>query len=437
MKKTLLTFAIAATTTVCSFAQQYLHQVVVVNEGYYNYQSGIQVVPVSVGVYHPQTKQYQVIDVVSGSQFASDAKVDNGFIYVAADNKILKYDANNYTLVGQINLPSVRRLAFWNNYLIATRGNQTRLNSYLQIFDKNSMTLVQALDTINGPNYDAEGMVVRNDSVYVAVGNAFQYNNYKGLVEVYNLNLIARNRTINLPSNATNPENLMFDGTRLLTLNNNDFTQSSISNIEFNGSPSLTTTIVSGSGCSSSTLTFSSPSNYVLFQSQHYPAIKNDSLIGKFDISSKTLTTPMYINNTVYGMAVDPITGNIYTGNTDYTSYGKVYIRAVNGSPLDSFNVNVSPGEIALDLRTATGVALVENNFTTSIYPNPTSDMINVLGNFEKAQVQIYDVSGRMLMQQAIQQHQSINIANLSAGIYTLKVINEKGEVAIHKLVKE
>jgi hypothetical protein len=293
------------------------------------------------------------------------------------------------------------------------------------------MTLVQALDTINGPNYDAEGMIVRHDSVYVAVGNGFQFNNYKGLVEVYNLNLNARSRTINLPNNATNPENIMFDGTRLLTLNNDDFTKSSISNIEFNGAPSLTTTIVSGSGCSSSALALSTPNNYVLFQSYV------DGNINKFDISTKSVTTPLYINKSIYGMAVDPITGNIYTGSTDYTSYGKVYIRAVNGSPLDSFNVNVSPGEIAFDLRTATGVASIENNFTTSIYPNPTSDVINVLGNFEKAQVQIYDISGRMLMQQAIQQHQSINIANLTQGIYTLKVINEKGEVAIHKLVKE
>ncbi len=437
MKKTLLTFAIAATTTVCSFAQQYLHQVVVVNEGRYDYTNNIQAVPVTVGVYHPLTKQYQVIDTILGSKNASDAKVDNGFIYVAADNKIRKYDANSYALVGQINLSSVRRLSFWNNYLIATRGDVNRLNSYLQIFDKTSMTLVQALDTISGPNYDAEGMVVRNDSVYVAVGNAFQYNNYKGLVEVYNLNLNARSRTINLPSNATNPENMMFDGTRLLTLNNNDFTNSSVSTLEFNGNPSLTTTIVSGSGCSSSALTFSSAAHYVLFQSQHYPSIQSDSFIGKFDVSSKILATPLHINQTVYGMAVDSITGNIYTGNTDYVSYGKIYIRAANGSVLDSFNVSVSPGEIALDLRTATGVALVENNFTTSIYPNPTSNVINVLGNFEKAHVQIFDVSGRMLMQQAIQQHQSISIANLAAGIYTLKVINEKGETAIHKLVKE
>jgi len=431
MKKILLS-AILACSAFISNAQNYLHQVVIVNEGYYNYSTATQVVPVSVGVYNPTTKVYQSIDVISGSKFASDVIVDNGFIYVAADNKILKYDANTYALVKQVNLAGVRKLAIWNNQLLVSRGEYlATYNSYFQVYDKNSLNFIYELTTTNGPAYASDKIVVNNDTAYIAVNNGFDFGNYKGIIGVVNLNAQNYKREITLANNATNPENLMLAGNDLITVNNNDFTSSSVSKMSTKSAAGNSLTIISGSGCSTSAMATISNNDYVLYQ-----AFGTTSL-GKFDLNGFQNVSPVAINKEIYGIAVNPINNEIYTGVTDFSTKGKIYIHYANGFPKDSFNVSVSPGNIAFDLRTATGVENVNSKFETSIFPNPANNEIQIIGNYTKAQVTIFDLLGKSVLNTTASSTESVNISNLSKGAYMIKIMNEKGEVEMKKLIKE
>ena len=63
----LLTFLCVGGTL---FAQTYLHQVIVLSEGRYDYVNLVQDVPVTIGSYHPVNETYMVFDTITGSRFA-------------------------------------------------------------------------------------------------------------------------------------------------------------------------------------------------------------------------------------------------------------------------------------------------------------------------------------------------------------------------------
>ena len=99
-------FLILALFFSSSFAQNYVHQVLILNEGLYAYDS-----PVSVGAYDPTDKVYATVVEIDSSRFASDLIIDSTYFYVAADNKILKYHLDTYELLSQVNIDGVRNLA--------------------------------------------------------------------------------------------------------------------------------------------------------------------------------------------------------------------------------------------------------------------------------------------------------------------------------------
>ena len=72
-------------------AQDYVHQVLVLNEGYFDYTLNQSIEPVTIGSYNPVSQQYIIIDTIQGARFASDLIIDDSYFYVAADNMLHKY----------------------------------------------------------------------------------------------------------------------------------------------------------------------------------------------------------------------------------------------------------------------------------------------------------------------------------------------------------
>jgi hypothetical protein len=76
-----------------------------------------------------------------------------------------------------------------------------------------------------------------------------------------------------------------------------------------------------------------------------------------------------------------------------------------------------------------------------NIYPNPATYNLTInlsqLKNLQNTSVSIYDIQGKLLLQQNIQQVQTeIDIATFAKGIYIIKVNNEN-ESMVNKFVKE
>jgi hypothetical protein len=67
------------------------------------------------------------------------------------------------------------------------------------------------------------------------------------------------------------------------------------------------------------------------------------------------------------------------------------------------------------------------SNVSTSVYPNPTTGLLNVVVS-ENSMVQLFDMSGKQVLVQTnvtANEKQEINIDGLSGGVYLLKISNE------------
>ena len=71
--------------------------------------------------------------------------------------------------------------------------------------------------------------------------------------------------------------------------------------------------------------------------------------------------------------------------------------------------------------------------FDYKIYPNPTSNTINIQGDISDLKVIIYDILGKVLMQDEAQE--SIDISFLKKGTYFLFLTNNSIN-STHKIIK-
>ncbi|NLA25320.1 MAG: T9SS type A sorting domain-containing protein, partial [Bacteroidales bacterium] len=79
------------------------------------------------------------------------------------------------------------------------------------------------------------------------------------------------------------------------------------------------------------------------------------------------------------------------------------------------------------------------SNNEISIYPNPASEYLNIeLNQYLSDEVQIYDISGKLLISKAINSnHTQINIADLEQGMYILNVLKSDRKISSLRFVKE
>jgi len=395
-----------------AFAQPYVHQVIFLNEGYYDYTNQVQVVPVTLGAYSPVTQTYAVVDTILNARFGSDVIIDGQSIYVAADSFIVKYDKDTYQQTGMQTVYGVRKLAAWNNQLIVSRGEAVKLNSYLKVYDKNSLSFLYELDTLVGAKYSAEGIAIYNDSAYLAVNNAYEWGNEKGLLGIIDLSNQTYVAEIDLGVDGKNPDNVMKSGNMIYTLNNKDFSSSSVSSYNANNRTNNTVNVAIASGCSSSERV----GNFVYYQ--EYSLNK----LARFDVNTQTVFDTLNGTLSFYGLLDDTINSVLYATTTDYVSTGDAYIMQYNGTMLDTFAVGVSPGNMALDVRTATSVT--EQNSLSQIifYPNPVVSELNVqFSAKENYTLTIYNGMGGVVYNATISGAVKISVSGLSDGIYYLK----------------
>ena len=405
MKKVLLTIGLGL--SVSMQAQSYLHQVLVLNEGYYDYNSATIVTPVTVGSYNPATQTYQEVSTISNMRFASDLVIEGNAYYVAADSKILKYDLNGHNLIAEVNCPGVRNLAVSQGKLIATRGEYlTTYDSYVHVYDPTSLQLIQAIDTVVGPKWAAQNIAIIGDNAYIAVNNGYEWGNEKGIVGALNLTTLTYGNEIDLGPDGKNPDNLMVYNGKLYTVNNKDWSGSSVSEISLVSGVANTVNLANaGTGCGTSALR----DNQLVYQ------ISMETTLNAFDISLMNVAGPIAGHQVnYYELAQEPVSGNFYCTETDFFSYGTVHIFDGTNTELSQFTVSTSPGTVVFDLRPSVGITELTEVLT--LYPNPanTSVSVNIAG--EKL---VYSLEGTLLMKTT---ENMLDLSALSQGMYVISV---------------
>lgn len=416
MKKGL--FFVAALTSASLYAQQYVHQVLIANEGFFDFQTNAIIEPATVGSYNPQTQTYTVVDTLDGQRFSSDLVIDGDFYFVAADTKIFKYNLNTHQEVGSINLPGVRNLAIAGDKLIATRGEYLQtFDSYLQIFDKNTLQLIAALDTNNGPKWATQNIVVVNNTAYVAVNNAYEWGNEKGLIGQLDLNTLQYGSEIDLGAEGKNPDNMFLFNNELYTVNNKDWSGASVSKVSLNGAVNTQNLANAVTGCGTSALR----DDKLVYQ------ISMENTLNDYSLLNMALVGPVAgISNNFYDLAQEPISGNLYASATDFFSTGSVSIFDNANNLVDQFAAGVSPGTIVFDVRASVG--LTELNTTIGVYPNPSNGIFQITGLTAGDTYQITNATGQVIFEG---QTNTIDLRHLDAGVYLIQT--QKGQARVLK----
>jgi len=407
MKKGLFIFA--ALTSASLYAQQYVHQVLIANEGFFDFQTNAIIEPATIGTYNPTTQTYVVVDTLDGQRFSSDVIIDGNFYYVAADTKIFKYDLNTHQEVASVTLTGVRNLAIAGDKLIATRGEYLQtFDSYLQVFNKNTMQLLAALDTTVGPKWATQNIVVVNNIAYVAVNNAYEWGNEKGLIGQLDLNTLQYGNEIDLGPEGKNPDNLFLFNNELVTVNNKDWSGASVSKITLNGNVNTQNLANAVTGCGTSALR----DDKLVYQ------ISMENTLNDYSLLNMAYEGPVNgITENFYDLAQDPVSGNLYASNTDFFSTGKVYVFSPNNNELTQFNAGVSPGTIVFDVRSSVGV--YEAEAKVAVYPNPCTDQIQISGLTPNTSYTLTDAAGTTMLKGS---ETVLSLTHFATGIYFLNV---------------
>ena len=408
MKKALITLSLFASSW--SFAQNQLHQVLVVNEGSFDYQTGAILEPVTIGSYNPTTQLYQVVDTLENMRFASDLVIDGNFYFVAADSKIFKMDLNTHQEIASISCPGVRNLAVHQNKLVATRGEyMTTYDSYLHVYQTSDLQLIQAFDTVTGPKWATQNIVIDGTTAFLVVNNAYEWGNEKGIIGQLNLSNLSYGNEVDLGPDGKNPDNLVKYGSALYTVNNKDWNGTSISKFDLATNMSSTVNIANAiAGCGSSALR----DDKITYQ------ISMETSLNNFDINGMNNIGPVNgINVNFYELAQEPISGEFYASTTDFFSTGTVFIYDALNTEVHQFAAGVSPGTIVFDIRSSAGANETSANFSVS--PNPTNDILTIQGKPANELVSLLDLNGATVLSST---DETLNISVLPSGIYYVSI---------------
>jgi hypothetical protein len=141
-----------------------------------------------------------------------------------------------------------------------------------------------------------------------------------------------------------------------------------------------------------------------------------ETTLNEFDINLMNLSGPISGHSiNYYELAQEPVSGQLYTSETDFFSFGKIHIFDDNNTELSNFNVGISPGTIVFDVRPSVGLTEQENSL--SIYPNPTNENLYLSG-FSSEKTRILDLSGKEVISTF---EKTVNVSNLKNGAYLLE----------------
>ena len=177
MKKLLLLIFVFYFLNIFS-QNEYVNQVLILNEGYLDYATDEIIEPVTVGVYSIASSDpsYSEIIEISGAKFATDLIIDGDYFYVAADDRILKYHLDTYDLINSQDVNGARKLAIYDNYLFVSKGDYDGVtfgpvifDSYLDVFDLDLNYQFGFPSETNGPQWSTESILINEDKLYVLI----------------------------------------------------------------------------------------------------------------------------------------------------------------------------------------------------------------------------------------------------------------------------
>ncbi len=424
---------LAGLTMTALAGEKYLKRIYVLNEGYHNYWTGQTEVPVTVGYIDMDTRQYVVFDTIWGARFGVDMVLEDSFLYVTADSFIIKYNVNTLERVAEAVSIGVRGIGISGQRLFVARGELPSLgccNSYLQVYDKNTLQLIEEADTTTSPlKWHSDDVLILGDSVYVAVNNGFVWGQYVGYIAVFPVSDINNMRLVDLGPDGINPENLMTDGQNVYAFNNTDFTTSSVSTYARVAGTVTTVDLGLPSGCTGSALV----DQRIYFQPYFADTswTTRATYMLRTPISNIGVLDTLPLGKTFYQIFHDTLNGYIWITETDFQNWGLVIAyRVSDNSFVDAFAVGVTPGALAFEYGERVTVGVEQADAEKLVDVISLKDRSVVIINRSESNIErivVTDAVGRTIYQEKAG-GQKVMVRRLPvAGVYVFSIYLSDG----------
>ena len=133
-----------------------------------------------------------------------------------------------------------------------------------------------------------------------------------------------------------------------------------------------------------------------------------------------------------YFQGADFLTHNIPSGIQQHIT-GFNFATTKLGSSTFDFRYYIVPRKSS-DMTAMTGVQDY-GKMKVSVYPNPTANFVTV-SDVDATCVEIYDINGKKVSSQSMQNNNMISLQGLSAGSYFLRMLNDSELVGTAKVIK-
>jgi len=165
--------------------------------------------------------------------------------------------------------------------------------------------------------------------------------------------------------------------------------------------------------------------------------------IGDWDVSSVTDMGYMFY----YASSFNQPIGDWEVGNVEYMAYMFYQASAFNQNISNwcVTNIDSEPTQFSTESpllesnkpvwgTCPTASVDDQNQLDISIYPNPTSDMVYIDGNYSQLKVVVYDILGKQVKNKPITN--SIDISQLEKGVYILQ-LSDGAKVTTKRIIKK
>lgn len=398
------------------FAQQSLHQLIVVSGGAYSNPDDF----VELGAFDPQTSLTTPFGQIR-TQAVQDAVVDRNRLYVTATDSLVCYDLDTYQRIAAIAIQGVRYLHLSGDLLFV--GMQYPLTeNFVRVLDKQSLTTLNVVNQVSG---EAATMVTFNGKVYVAVPG--DWTSTVGKMAILNATDGSFIEEIDFQESGAGIHDLFVYNNKIVAVNRSAW-GGVTGVISFLDTDTKSVTHY--------TLPYNIGKGIALHNNQLFLLV-NDA-VGVFDMQSLTITNPALLPNpgsasfiNYADIVFDTLNEKFYATITDYFSMGAGFVYSKEGVQTGTFNAGISAEALALDYRT-TSYVNESPTYAMSVYPNPAKESIalRLPAATQLAEVLLFSSFGQLVLKENLEMTGNpVNIDGLKSGVYHIKARNAKGEI--------
>ncbi len=313
-------------------AQEFVNEVFVGTGGAFGNSSD----HVCLSSYSPQDDTLVLVGEVN-TESMQDMCLDGHFMYLAAQDSIVKLDMNTHERVGIIACSNVNQLYVKGGNLYAGRWSSPADGIYVKVYDAGDLSWIADVTDISG---DTGDLLVANDTLYVAVNGGWQGTEGK-IAVIDNSNTLVRE--VNMGAEAVGIFDLFYSGGKIFTVNRSPYGTSNGSFSTYNvWTMEYSTNVVNK--LVGKALDFYLNTLYLVL----------DGGVASYDFNTNEFMDMEIVGsagNIICAGAYDHINQYLYVAETDYATTGHTYIYNMEGESVGDFEVGISTEKILIDYQ--------------------------------------------------------------------------------------